>query len=327
MFDLREKRILVTGGGGFVGRHVLALLERRGCKRLFSPARRECDLTREEETRRFFAELKPEVVIHLAGVVGGIESSLERPGRTFYENVMMGAFCMEQARIAGCEKFVGVGTISSYPRDTPVPFREETLWDGCPEETHAPYGISKKMLLVQGQAYRRQFGFNAVHLLPVNLYGPGDHFDSEHPPVVSALVRRCFEAMETGRPLVCWGDGSATREFLYVEDCAEAIVLAAERYDGEEPVNVGSGREVSIKELVGALTKAAGFRGQVVWDTAKPSGQPRRSLDVRRAKERFGFQARTSLEKGLAATVAWYRSQKIQKGSGRPGTLTGRADA
>lgn len=310
MLNLQEKRILVTGGSGFVGQHLLRQLEIRGCREVFAPPRAQYDLTREDHVERLFREIRPQVVFHLAGVVGGIEASRAHPGKTFYGNLMMGTFSMEYARRTGVEKFVGAGTICSYPKVTPVPFREEELWNGYPEESHAPYGMAKKMLLVQSQAYRQQYGFNAIHLLLVNLYGPGDHFDSEDPPVVSALIRKCVEAQEQLHPLVCWGDGTPTREFLYVEDCAEAIVLAAERYNGAEPVNVGSGREISIRELVGQITGAAGFQGEIVWDHAKPGGQPRRSLDVRRAREGFGFQARTPLREGLRKTVEWYRNHR-----------------
>ena len=315
MPDLREKRILVTGGAGFVGRHVLRLLQARGCSQILAPDRRQYDLTEEAHVERLFRDAGPQVVIHLAGAVGGIGASQLHPGQTFYSNLLTGTFCMEYARRAGVEKFVGVGTICSYPKQSPVPFREENLWDGYPEEIHAPYGLAKKMLLVQSQAYRRQYGFNAIHLLLVNLYGPGDHFESENPPVVSALIRRCFEAMDRDAPeLVCWGDGTPTREFLYVEDCAEAIVLAAERYDGGEPVNVGSGVEVSIRQLVEAIADCAGFRGKIAWDRTRPGGQPRRCLDVRRAVEAFGFRARTPLADGLRATVEWYRNHRRTNG-------------
>ncbi len=314
MLNLADKRVLVTGGAGFVGEHLLRLLRGRGCRQVLAPSRKEYDLAREEDARGMFRETRPQIVIHLAGVVGGIEASRLHPGHTFYGNLMMGAFCMEYARRSAVEKFVGVGTICSYPKVTPVPFREEDLWNGYPEEAHAPYGLAKKMLLIQSQAYRQQYGFNAIHLLPVNLYGPGDHFDSENPPVVSALIRRCVEAHERRQPLTCWGDGTPTREFLYVEDCAEAILLAAERYDGADPVNVGSGQETSIRQLVQHITEAVGFRGEVTWDRTKPAGQPRRCLDIRRARSAFGFQARTPLPEGLRATVQWYRTHRRTDG-------------
>jgi len=248
------------------------------------------------------------VVIHLAASVGGIGVNSSNPGRFFYENLVMGSMMMEYARQAGVEKFVGIGTICAYPKFAPVPFREDDLWDGYPEETNAAYGLAKKMLLVQGQAYRQQYGFRAIHLLPVNLYGPGDNFDPETSHVIPAIIRKCLEAVKRGnREVVCWGDGTPTREFLYVEDCAEAIVLATERYDGAEPVNVGAGFEISIKALVELIAEFTGFRGRVVWDTSKPNGQPRRSLDTSRAWEAFGFRARTPFREGLERTVAWYR--------------------
>ena len=274
------------------------------------PRRSDYDLTREGVVEQLYRDVRPQVVIHLAAVVGGIGVNCLNPGRFFYENLVMGSLLMEYARQARVEKFVAIGTICAYPKYTPVPFREEDLWNGYPEETNAPYGLAKKMLLVQGQAYRQQYGFNAIHLLPVNLYGPGDNFDPETSHVIPALIRKCLEAVKRGDPeIVCWGDGTPTREFLYVEDCAEAIVLATERHDEAEPVNLGAGFEISVKGLVELIVEITGFQGRVVWDTSKPSGQPRRSLDTSRAWEAFGFRARTPFREGLERTVAWYRSQ------------------
>ena len=306
--ELADKRILVTGGAGFLGRHVVEILQGRGCREITVPRRSEYDLTREEAVERLYRDARPAVVIHLAAAVGGIGVNARNPGRFFYENLVMGSMMMEYARRTGVEKFVGIGTICAYPKFAPVPFREDDLWDGYPEETNAAYGLAKKMLLVQGQAYRQQYGFRAIHLLPVNLYGPGDNFDPETSHVIPAIIRKCLGAVKRGdREIVCWGDGTPTREFLYVEDCAQAIVLATERYDGAEPVNVGAGFEISIKALVELIAELTGFRGRVMWDTTKPNGQPRRSLDTSRAWEAFGFRARTPFQEGLERTVAWYR--------------------
>jgi GDP-L-fucose synthase len=307
VMQLRNKRIVVTGGAGFLGHHVVQTLRQRRCTMLIIPRRSHYDLTREANIARLYADTKPEVVIHLAAVVGGIGANRANPGRFAYQNLVMGAMLMEHARQTGVEKFVSIGTICSYPKFTPVPFREEDLWNGYPEETNAPYGLAKKMLLVQGQAYRQQEGFNAIHLLPVNLYGPGDNFDPQSSHVIPALIRKCLEAIERGEPeIVCWGDGTPTREFLYVEDCAEAIVLATERYDEAEPVNIGAGFEISIKELVELIVDLTGFGGQIVWDSLKPNGQPRRCLDTNRAWEAFGFRAKMSLREGLRRTIQWY---------------------
>jgi len=306
--ELHTKRVLVTGGAGFLGCHVVRLLRERGSREITVPRRSEYDLTREEAVERLYRDARPEVVIHLAAAVGGIGVNARNPGRFFYENLVMGSMMMEYARRTGVEKFVGIGTICAYPKFAPVPFREDDLWDGYPEETNAAYGLAKKMLLVQGQAYRQQYGFRAIHLLPVNLYGPGDNFDPETSHVIPAIIRKCLDAVKRGdREIVCWGDGTPTREFLYVEDCAQAIVLATERYDGAEPVNVGAGFEISIKALVELIAELTGFRGRVMWDTTKPNGQPRRSLDTSRAWEAFGFRARTPFREGLERTVAWYR--------------------
>jgi GDP-L-fucose synthase len=317
--ELPGKRVLVTGGAGFLGQHVLRTLRARGCEDIHVARRPDYDLTQEVDVRRVYEVMRPDVVIHLAAVVGGIGANQANPARFFYDNLMMGTLLMEYARRAGVEKFVGVGTICAYPKHAPVPFREADLWSGYPEETNAPYGLAKKMLLVQAQAYRQQYGFNAIHLLPVNLYGPGDHDDPARSHVIPALVRKCVEAREAGAPEVaCWGDGSPTREFLYVEDCAEAIVLATERYDGAEPVNVGAGFEVSIRDLAALIVELTGYRGRIVWDTSMPNGQPRRCLDVTRAEREFGFRARTGFREGLARTVAWYEERWREGRGARP---------
>jgi GDP-L-fucose synthase len=308
---LDTKRVLVTGGAGFLGAHLVGKLRVAGCQEIFIPRRAEYDLTQEAAVERLYRDARPDLVIHLAAVVGGIGANRENPGKFFYDNLMMGALLMEHARRVGVEKFVAVGTICSYPKFTPVPFREENLWDGYPEETNAPYGLAKKMLLVQAQAYRQQYGFNAIFLLPVNLYGPGDNFDPRSSHVIPALILKCLDANERGESeIVCWGDGSATREFLYVEDCAEAIVRAAERYDKPDPVNIGAGFEISIKSLVELIAKHARFTGRIAWDATKPNGQPRRCLDVSRAAREFGFRAQTTFEEGLARTVEWYRAER-----------------
>jgi GDP-L-fucose synthase len=316
VIDLSRKRVVVTGGGGFLGRHLVAALQKRGCTTALVPRKAQYDLTREPDVVRMYADLNPEIVIHLAAVVGGIGANREFPGRFFYDNVMMGAMVMEQARLAGVEKFVGIGTICAYPKLAPVPFLERDLWNGYPEETNAPYGIAKKMLLVQGQAYREQYGFNAIHLLPVNLYGPHDNFDPASSHVIPALVHKCHEAVDSAAPaVVCWGTGNATREFLFVEDCAEAIALATERYDQSEPVNIGAGFEISIRDLAGRIAELSGFKGRLIFDRTKPDGQPRRSLDVTRAKQAFGFSATTGFESGLRKTIDWYRSQRSTRSS------------
>lgn len=305
----RTRRVVVTGGAGFLGSFVVARLKALGCEEVFVPRKREFDLRHETGITRLMEASKPDVIIHLAAVVGGIGANRENPGLFFYENLAMGVHLMEQARLAGVSKFVSIGTICSYPKFTPVPFHEDKLWDGYPEETNAPYGLAKKMLLVQGQAYRQQYGFNAVHLLPVNLYGPGDNFNPDSSHVIPALIKKCIDAQEAGdKHITVWGTGNATREFLYAEDAAEGILLAAERYDSAEPVNLGAGFEISIRNLTQLIVRLTGFSGTVEWDASKPDGQPRRCLDTTRAEHAFGFRASTDFETGLRKTIEWYRA-------------------
>jgi GDP-L-fucose synthase len=309
--DITSRRVLVTGGSGFLGQHLIAALRHRGCTDVVAPTHADNDLTREPDVRRMYAELAPKVVIHLAAVVGGIGANRESPGRFFYENVMIGALTMEHARLSGVDKFVGIGTICEYPKLAPVPFVETDLWKGYPEETNAPYGIAKKMLLVQGQAYRAQYGFSSIHLLPVNLYGPADNFDPATSHVIPALIRRFVEAIDLNAPeLVCWGTGNATREFLFVDDAANAIVAATEQYDGVEPVNIGAGFEISIRDLAALIAQLTGYRGRLTFDRTKPDGQPRRSLDTSAAERAFGFRATTDFRDGLRRTIAWYREHR-----------------
>ncbi len=304
---LEGKSILVTGGSGFLGRYVVRKLEERGVSRLFAPRSEQFDLREKHDIASALSWSKPDIIIHLAAVVGGIGANRANPGRFFYDNAIMGIQLMEQARLAGIEKFVAVGTVCAYPKHTPLPFQEENLWNGYPEETNAPYGLAKKMLLVQAQAYREQYDFNAIYLLPVNLYGPGDNFDPESSHVIPALVRKMVQAKEQQADhVVAWGTGSASREFLYVEDAAEGIIRATERYDGSEPVNLGAGREITIRDLAEAVARLAGFNGEIRWDTSQPDGQPRRMLDTQRAKDRFDFMAETDFETGLRHTIDWY---------------------
>ena len=311
MTALAGRRIMVTGGGGFLGRHVVRRLEDAGVRDVFAPRSRDYDLRRAADIARALADGRPDTVIHLAAIVGGIGANRENPGRFFHDNAIMGIGLMEAARLAGVAKFVQVGTVCSYPKHTPVPFHEDDIWDGYPEETNAPYGLAKKMLLVQAQAYRAQFGFNAIYLIPVNLYGSGDNFDPASSHVIPALIRKCVEARDRGDDHVdVWGTGAASREFLYVDDAAEGIVLATERYDGPEPVNLGVGLEITIRDLVAVIARLTGFGGEIRWDPTKPDGQPRRALDTSRARERFGFTARTSFEDGLRRTIAWYEEQR-----------------
>jgi GDP-L-fucose synthase len=302
---------MVTGGAGFLGRAVVHRLEAGGATDVFVPRSATYDLRTRDGIDRVIAIARPELIVHLAAVVGGIGANQANPGRFFYENAVMGIQLIEAARVAGVAKLVVLGTVCAYPKLTPVPFCEEDLWNGYPEETNAPYGLAKKMLLVQCQAYRDQYGFNAIYLLPVNLYGPGDNFDPHGSHVIPALIKKCIDARDAGQPSIdVWGTGAASREFLYVEDAAEGIVLAAERYDGSEPVNLGAGREIAIRELVDIIVRLTGFQGTIRWDASKPDGQPRRALDTSRARERFGFEARTPFEEGLRRTIDWYERNR-----------------
>ena len=304
----RNKRVCVTGGAGFLGSYVIEKLRQRETGEIFVPRIEEYDLVQKDDTLRMLNDSQPDLIIHLAALAGGIGANRARPADFFYLNLMMGVQLMHEAWQSGVDKFIAIGTICAYPKFTPLPFKEENLWDGYPEETNAPYGLAKKMLLVQAQAYREQYDFNAIYLLPVNLYGPRDNFDLQTSHVIPALIRKCIEAQERGEDqVVLWGDGSPTREFLYVEDAAEAILLASERYNGHEPVNLGSANEISIKELAHMIARLTGFKGQLIWDTSKPNGQPRRALDTSRAEHYFGFQAQMPFEEGLRRTIDWYR--------------------
>jgi len=306
----QDKKVVVTGGAGFLGRGVVRLLKQRGCHRIFVTRSAQYDLRNLSAIKRMLKKADPDVILHLAAVVGGIGANRENPGKFFYDNIIMGIQLIDQAYRHGVGKFVAVGTICAYPKFTPVPFKEENLWDGYPEETNAPYGLAKKMLLVQSQAYRQQYGFNAIFVLPVNFYGPGDNFSPRSSHVIPALIKKCIDAKNKGEGhITVWGTGRATREFLYVDDAVRGIVLAAERYDNPEPVNIGAGFEVSIKDLVARIVRLTGFQGKVIWDPSQPDGQPRRSLDTSRAKSEFGFQASIKLDAGLKKTISWYKNQ------------------
>jgi GDP-L-fucose synthase len=312
---MRNNHITITGGKGFLGRHLVRIFRERGYDQILVADLPEYNLIRPEDIRRLYDEQRPDIVIHLAAKVGGIGFNQKNPGSLFYENIMMGVQLLHEGCLRKIRKFVALGTICAYPKFTPVPFKEDDLWNGYPEETNAPYGLAKKMLLVQAQAYRRQYGMNAIFLLPVNLYGPGDNFDPRSSHVIPALIKKCVDAVMRGdREIVVWGTGAATREFFYVEDAAEAIVLATERYDKEEPVNIGAGFEITIRDLVALIVELTGFKGQIAWDTTKPDGQPRRMLDTTRALAEFGFRARSDFREGLAKTIDWYRSTRVASG-------------
>jgi len=307
MINLKNKRILVTGGAGFLGKHLVTKLKGRGCKDIFIPFIEEYDLVNMDAVKRLYFDAKPDIVIHLAAQVGGIGANRENPGKFFYDNLMMGVQMIEVGRKAGIEKFVALGTICAYPKFSEVPFKEENLWKGYPEETNAPYGLAKKMLLVQAQAYRQQYGFNSIFLLPVNLYGPGDNFNPESSHVIPALIKKCIDAVRQGKDsITVWGTGKPTREFLYVEDAAEGIILASEEYDKPAPINLGAGFEISIRNLVKLIAGLTGFKGKIIWDKSKPDGQPRRCLNTIKAENEFGFKAVTPFELGLKKTIEWY---------------------
>ncbi|MBN1200607.1 MAG: GDP-L-fucose synthase [Anaerolineae bacterium] len=306
-----RQHVIVTGGKGFLGKNVVRELETRGAGKIYDVDIDNYDLRREPEVIQMYKDIPATMVIHLAATVGGIGINREHPGSFFYDNLMMGVLTVEHARQVGVEKVVAIGTICAYPKFTPVPFKEDDLWNGYPEETNAPYGLAKKMLLVQAQAYRQEYGFNAVFLLPVNLYGPGDNFNPASSHVIPALIKKCIDAQDAGEDhIVAWGDGSPTREFLYVEDAARGIVMTAEKYNDPDPVNLGSANEISIKDLVELIAELTGFEGEIRWDTTKPNGQPRRKLDTSRAKERFGFESKTDFRDGLKNTIAWYRAHR-----------------
>ncbi|MDD5134762.1 MAG: GDP-L-fucose synthase [Phycisphaerae bacterium] len=307
----KDKRVVVTGGAGFLGAYVLDGLKRRECKNILVPKIEDYDLIKIQDIKKMYDAMKPDIVIHLAAVVGGIGANREHPGKFFYENLMMGVQLIEEGRLRNLEKFVAIGTICAYPKFTPVPFKEEDLWNGYPEETNAPYGLAKKMLLVQSQAYRQEYDFNSIFLLPVNLYGSGDNFRPESSHVIPALIKKCVDAIDSDADYIdCWGTGSASREFIYASDAAEGILLATEFYNGAEPVNIGAGFEITIKNLVEKIVKFTGFKGEIRWDSSKPDGQPRRCLDTSRAKKLFGFEAKTDFDAGLKATIDWYIKNK-----------------
>ncbi len=309
-----QQNVIVTGGAGFLGYAVVRELKRRGCKRIFVPRSKDYDLREKSAIRKMIQKVQPDIIIHLAASVGGIGANRENPGKFFYDNLIMGVELIEQARLLGVKKFVAIGTICAYPKLLPIPFKEDDLWNGYPEETNAPYGLAKKMLLVQAQAYREQYGFNTIYLLPVNLYGPHDNFSPASSHVMPALIKKCVDAKRSGgKSITVWGTGQATREFLYVDDAARGIVLAAEKYNKPDPVNLGAGFEISIKDLVAMITVFTGFKGDIVWDTNKPDGQPRRCLDTTRADREFGFKARMPLTQGIKKTIAWYIAQHKRK--------------
>jgi GDP-L-fucose synthase len=311
MKNFKSKKILITGASGFLGGYLIDELKKQGCSRLIYPTSEEYDLRKVEDIQRLLGDFSPEIIIHLAAVVGGIGANRENPGKFFYDNIKMGIELIEESRKAKVEKFVAIGTICAYPKFTPVPFKEEDLWKGYPEETNAPYGLAKKMMLVQIQAYKQQYDFNGIYLLPVNLYGPRDNFDPSSSHVIPALIKKCYEAKVNNLPEIeVWGTGKATREFLYVEDCAKAIALAAKKYDKPEPVNIGSGFEISIKDLIKLICKLMDYKGKIVWDKTKPDGQPKRCLDISKAKKEFGFKAKTDFEKGLKKTIKWFIKEK-----------------
>ena len=306
----RNKKVLVTGGAGFLGRVVVDLLKKRGCRHVFVVLKKDYDLRKQSAIKRVLKDSQPDIVLHLAAVVGGIGANQRHPGQFFYDNIMMGVQLIEEARQFGVEKLVALGTICAYPKFAKVPFNEDDLWSGYPEATNAAYGLAKKMLLVQSQAYRQEYGFNSIFLLPVNLYGPGDNFSEESSHVIPAIIKKCIDAKKFGATSVTfWGTGNATREFLYVEDAAKAIILAAEHYNGAEPVNIGAHHEISIKDLAGLIVRFTGYKGKILWDTTKPDGQPRRKLDTSRAKKYFDFEAQMGLEEGLKETIRWYSKQ------------------
>ena len=303
-----NKRVVVTGGAGFLGSYIIKGLQKRGCKNILVPKIEDYDLVNMDDVIRMYEDMKPDIVIHLAAVVGGIGANRKHPGEFFYKNLMMGVQLIEQGRLRSIEKFVAIGTICAYPKFTPVPFKEEDIWNGYPEQTNAPYGLAKKMLLVQSQAYRVEYGFNSIFLLPVNLYGPGDNFDPSSSHVIPALIKKCIDAISGGADHIdCWGTGSASREFIHAADAAEGILLATEHYNSPEPVNIGAGFEITIKELVEKIVELTGFTGEIRWDSSKPDGQPRRRLDVSKAKKYFGFESKIPFDEGLKATIDWYR--------------------
>ncbi|MEB2628203.1 GDP-L-fucose synthase [Peribacillus frigoritolerans] len=305
--NLKEKRIVVTGGSGFLGQHVVNNLKKRGCKDIFIPRSKDYDLRNEIDIKNMLENYYPDIIIHLAAVVGGIGANKKNPGKFFYDNLIMGTQLIEQSRLYEVEKFVAIGTICSYPKFAPVPFMESDIWDGYPEETNAPYGLAKKMMLVQSEAYREQYGFNSIFLLPVNLYGPSDNFDLETSHVIPAIIRKCIDAINNGdKSITLWGTGNVTREFIFVADAAEGIVLSTEKYDESNPVNIGSGIEITIKELANTIKQLTGFNGEIIWDHSKPDGQPRRKLDTQLAESKFGFVAQTDLITGLKETIKWY---------------------